>query len=61
MYPIKLKIGILDHMNNTFRNTVLLDTSRCAFNTRIQHKCMNYVIDLQIDVVIKYSKLGIQI
>ena len=22
VYPIKLKIGMLDHMNNTFRNTV---------------------------------------
>ena len=22
VYPVKLKIGILDHMNNTFRNTV---------------------------------------
>ena len=30
MHSIKLKIGMLYHMNNTFRNT-FLDISRCAY------------------------------
>ena len=32
MYPIKLKIGILDHMNNTFRNTVVQMSIDVPFN-----------------------------
>ena len=30
---MKLKIGMLDHINNTSRNTVFLGICRCAFKS----------------------------
>ena len=35
VYPVKLKIGMLYHLNNTFRNTAFLDICQYALKRLI--------------------------
>ena len=53
VYPIKLKIGMLDHMNNTFENTVI------QISVDVPLKCLvNWLNANKISLYIKKNRNG---
>ena len=42
VYPVKLKVGMLDHMNNTFRNTVFRYLSMCLYCCAVIFSLFSY-------------------